>query len=903
MPRKTIKLSLCIILLSMFIIQTISSGFKLAENETPSLKPVQVSALRGDTPVEFNVFARNVKANSKGQKSEGSIQSDSGDSDPFSRIRSKVTGTGTFIEDYIDNQDSDVDSVLDSGNLTAFDNMKSTDNVFANLSETTDLISGSFGHGVGVGNEAATADNGLYYVYEGDGTPSTFDIDGVVDSIFIDIAQNFGGVLDFYLGTISGSTFSFHQYTPIASVDVSGKGTGWMEFTAPADFTAFNVNQGDVLALYSAIEDAYIGRSTSGGNLQYGYTTVNDPFSTPQPITMGSVARRIEIFVPVTGSSSDYQFDQEVQFENVYNSSLLDEELRIRTGAFSIGSENLNVSYWDGNSWQLITSSLTASSWNNFTLSDISVTEPYFTIKFGGVQTTADSIQDWWMIDAVLVYVEEHIATTIEDYIDIRSDMDFSPDLGSHDAFADLLATDSVYNNISESEPAPYINSTLIDAESFEGSWPPSGWTESGFTNWNKENNAAYDGFYSADFDGADPGQSGYLYTPVLDASDAVAIYLEFWWQDAAFDFNEFILELYNGTNWISYQDMNSLPHTENTWILYSEQITDSQYFVSTFQIRWRANDIESFETAYLDFVTVTKKINNPLSGYHLDLEVQFTGVYDSPVMTEELSIRTGTFAGTENLNVTYWDGSSWQLITSSLTASTWNNFTVSLTSPTFTIKFGGSTTSSDTNQDWWEIDSVLLKVESPEDTVGKDSGFIWLDTPDEIDLGTTYGSWVQQDISDESVPSTATGVILAWVSDSLVDNHALARGSQDTNNYMNGGSKYSEFEDETWRMQVVKLSAHRYIDTWRESASERLYVMGYTVGSDPLFRRVAADLGGLTADSSWNRVTVTDVDENTTGVIILGQSTSSIDSTILVRAVGSTDSMIAREWQEYNIG
>jgi hypothetical protein len=290
-------------------------------------------------------------------------------------------------------------------------------------------------------------------------------------------------------------------------------------------------------------------------------------------------------------------------------------------------------------------------------------------------------------------------------------------------------------------------------------------------------------------------------------------------------------------------------------------------------------------------------------SNFQLDQEVQFTGVYDSPTVIEELRIKTGTFGGSENLELTYWDGDSWELITSALTESSWNNISVLLTSPTYTIRFRGSVTSSDNSQDWWEIDSVLLMVEGPEEVLGEDSGFIWLDSPDEVDLGITYNSWVQQDLSDDSIPNNATGVIIAWVEESITDHNAVARGSQDTNDYMNGGSLSNRIEAETWRMQTVKLSEHKYIDTWRESSTTKLYVMGYTLGSDPHFRRVASDLGNLVADSSWNRITVSGVNENTTGVILFAQSISNSDATILVRAVGSTDSMSAREWEEYNSG
>jgi len=186
----------------------------------------------------------------------------------------------------------------------------------------------------------------------------------------------------------------------------------------------------------------------------------------------------------------------------------------------------------------------------------------------------------------------------------------------------------------------------------------------------------------------------------------------------------------------------------------------------------------------------------------------------------------------------------------------------------------------------------------------GLADGFVWLDSPDEIDLGSTVNAWVEnQDLSDDSVPSSATGVILAWVqSDTTTNRVACARGSEDTNNYMST-TTYCELEEECWRMQIVKLGSDKYIDTYRSNTVVRCYVMGYTVGSDPLYTTVPATVGALTADSAWHSITVSGVDEDTTGIILFAHVTSSTDTTLLTRAVGSTDAMTAREYEEYGCG
>jgi len=133
---------------------------------------------------------------------------------------------------------------------------------------------------------------------------------------------------------------------------------------------------------------------------------------------------------------------------------------------------------------------------------------------------------------------------------------------------------------------------------------------------------------------------------------------------------------------------------------------------------------------------------------FQMDLEVQFTDVMDF-MAVEKICIETGTFVGSENINVTYWGGSSWSSITSDLTASTWNNYSVSLTSSTFTIKFGGSTTSSDTVMDGWEIDSVLLQYSG--------AGLVedYVDTQSDIDSTAdrgTHSSFNNQKASDNNM-------------------------------------------------------------------------------------------------------------------------------------------------------
>ena len=225
--------------------------------------------------------------------------------------------------------------------------------------------------------------------------------------------------------------------------------------------------------------------------------------------------------------------------------------------------------------------------------------------------------------------------------------------------FWDTHLVDDSYESFTEAAIGA-INLTLIDVESFEGGWPPSGWSATG--TWAKESNYAYEGIYSADFDGSVGGVSGYLTSPSMDCSDVDAIYVEFWWQDRALDDDNLILEYYDGATWNSYQDLNQMD-SGNGWHHYTEVVTDSQYFVSNFQIRLWAKMVQSGKTACVDVVKVTKSV---VGMYSLDLNGQFfidlsTYPLDC-IQTVELQIRYRVEDNLENwyLKVYNWTDSAY---------------------------------------------------------------------------------------------------------------------------------------------------------------------------------------------------------------------------------------------------
>jgi hypothetical protein len=301
-----------------------------------------------------------------------------------------------------------------------------------------------------------------------------------------------------------------------------------------------------------------------------------------------------------------------------------------------------------------------------------------------------------------------------QNYVDNNtSNVDSSQDKGTHSDFpAQQAGPDSIYDRLTE-ENTGRSNSTLIDAESFEGGWPPTGWSESPpDSRWNKESNRAYDGIYSADFDGLDPGRSGGLATPDLDCSDANAIYVSFYFREEVSVDSEFRLRFWNGATWVLIEDLGQ--GYSSGWHHWETKVTNSQYFKSDFRIRWYADDVETGEHIYVDLVTVKKEVQSQ-DNYQLDLEVQWTNTYYNGT-NEELCICVGAM-GSEDLRVDAWNGSAWENLFADL-SSGWNNISVSLylNSSTFTIRFNGGDENSDAAQDSWEIDATLLHIWPTED-------------------------------------------------------------------------------------------------------------------------------------------------------------------------------------------
>jgi len=284
------------------------------------------------------------------------------------------------------------------------------------------------------------------------------------------------------------------------------------------------------------------------------------------------------------------------------------------------------------------------------------------------------------------------------DYVDNNDyDVDSNADKGTHSDFNSEKAVDGV-DTLSEEDTGTMNSDIFID--DFEDQ-TFNKWDDNGATSW-LISSAQARGSYSAESESTHQGD---LISDDIDLSQANYAGFSFWTYATAVDANEFLLYFYNGT---AYNLIKDLDVSDDVWNYHSENV-DSQYFVSNFRIKIYTTGLGALQDVYVDDVTVNKTSIN----YELDLEIQWTNANYTRT-NEELCVKTGTFSGSEDIQVKVWNetGSSWHWIMN-LTASQWNNVSITsyLTSSTFTVQFLGGTETGDTTQDNWNIDATLLHV------------------------------------------------------------------------------------------------------------------------------------------------------------------------------------------------
>jgi len=174
------------------------------------------------------------------------------------------------------------------------------------------------------------------------------------------------------------------------------------------------------------------------------------------------------------------------------------------------------------------------------------------------------------------------------------------------DRIANVLA------QVDADEPLPPPGVILLQ-DGFEGDVWDANWVSP--HNWLKDTTTYANGTASA---WANKDNNGYFTSEALDTSDSAAIHIRFrFMKDNTDAAKDLFLYYYNGTNYNLIADLDTLG-SDDVWLNYTDIVTDSQYFVSNFRIRFDATP-ETRENVWIDDILVTKGIPCDCNAANLD--------------------------------------------------------------------------------------------------------------------------------------------------------------------------------------------------------------------------------------------------------------------------------------------
>jgi hypothetical protein len=388
---------------------------------------------------------------------------------------------------------------------------------------------------------------------------------------------------------------------------------------------------------------------------------------------------------------------------------------------YDAASVSVTIQVWNYSSSAYVTSGegyLTyASSGSNETkLLSISTNPQFYTsngnakIKTSGVKTTTTQYQQKTN-QVKLLYKYGSGGDDVEDYVDNNtSDVDSSADKGTHGNFTAQQYRDTFYDTLTEANTGTSTNTGWTNPSANEGN-----------TNWVTPSN-----MYTSDNSRATTtstvadGATVRLYNfnfPDLSGNtiNGIEVDIEASYSGTTSTRRVRARLMWNGrASQTSYKETPDVTTSDAYYTLGSSSDTwgrswsPSDFTNANFAVRITSN-LAAGTAPILQVDHVRVRIYYSSTNYELDLEVQWTSA-DYDETTEQLCIRTGTL-DSENLKVDVRTGSSWTTVITALQPSQWNNVSVSsyLTGATFTIRFKGSTETSDTTQSNWNIEATLL--------------------------------------------------------------------------------------------------------------------------------------------------------------------------------------------------
>jgi hypothetical protein len=164
-------------------------------------------------------------------------------------------------------------------------------------------------------------------------------------------------------------------------------------------------------------------------------------------------------------------------------------------------------------------------------------------------------------------------------------------------------------------------------------------------------------------------------------------------------------------------------------WLSTSSLTSQTLAQVKAMKVYLVYNAVNGGDDIYIDALRMhITKTATP--NYNINQEFQWTTANFSDTTEKVCFYVTSHTGGTENLNVSYWDStlSSWKKL-GIISALGWNNLTATgLTSSTYTIRINGTIPTSDTTQDTWTIDCLLLHTYTSNQKI--DFEYQWTNAP-----------------------------------------------------------------------------------------------------------------------------------------------------------------------------
>jgi len=201
-------------------------------------------------------------------------------------------------------------------------------------------------------------------------------------------------------------------------------------------------------------------------------------------------------------------------------------------------------------------------------------------------------------IHAFLDTIETVLTTALG--ADPYNQFDTPGEVGVAERFAQIKTwyTDRIANVLAQvefDEPTPPPGIILLQ-DGFEGTPWDGNWDDVAH-NWLQETTIVARGLSAAH---ADDSNNGDFISDSVDTTYATTVHVDFWFHKDDMEATELQLYYYNGSTYNFIADLTTLG-ADDTWLNYTDAITDSQYIGSDFRIRLECTANKKGENAYVD--------------------------------------------------------------------------------------------------------------------------------------------------------------------------------------------------------------------------------------------------------------------------------------------------------------